>query len=461
MTRKLFALFILCASCAWLLMSSTQSTLAQSAGFDLRAALAGAQPGDTIVAPPGVYHGPLTLDKAVILQGEGWPVIEGDGDGDVVVITAPGVTLTGFVIRGSGVSLDREDSGVKVTAQRAVVENNHVEDALFGIYYANAADGVIRNNVVKGKDLPISRRGDGLKVWYSANTLIEGNTMADTRDCVIWFSPHTIVRNNIMEHGRYGLHFMSTDDHLVEHNILRHNSVGIYLMYGNNYTLRNNLILDNRGPSGYGVGLKEVNDVSLEGNRIVNNRVGVYVDDAPVRPTAVVTFSRNLLAFNEIGVTMLPNVQHNRYANNLFLENNEQISIAGSGELSNNDWAYGGQGNYWSDYNGFDANGDQIGDLPYQPVSLYENLTAAHPELRIFVLSPATNALDLAAKAFPIFQPRPLITDPAPLTVPPWLPEAPGMPASPIVLNLMVALGMILLGSVVLAFGARPFLRQR
>ena len=218
-----------------------------------------------------------------------------------------------------------------------------------------------------------------------------------------------------MERNRYGIHFMSTDDHLVEDNILRHNSVGIYLMYGNNYTLRRNLLLDNRGPSGYGFGLKEINNGTFEGNRIVNNRVGVYTDASPLRPDALVEFDHNLFAYNDIALTMLPDVQRNTYHENIFLDNNEQVAIAGSGELKGNDWALEGRGNYWSDYAGFDADGDTVGDLPYAPKSLYENLMDTHPELRLFQLSPATDALDLAAKAFPIFQPKPKMADPHPL----------------------------------------------
>ena len=83
----------------------------------------------------------------------------------------------------------------------------------------------------------------------------------DSRDTLVWFSPGTIVRKNAIERNRYGLHYMQTDDQVIEDNILRDNSVGIYLMYGRNYELSRNLMANNRGSSGYGLGLKEVNDV--------------------------------------------------------------------------------------------------------------------------------------------------------------------------------------------------------
>lgn len=427
---------------------------AQKETFDLHGALANAQPGETIKVPDGTYVGPFIIDKPLTLLGTGIgedrPILQGDGLGDVVRIEAKGVTIRGFMIRGTGDSLDREDAAIRVNAGEAVLEENHVEDALFGIYLANAPDSVIRNNLIHGKDLPISRRGDSLKVWYSANTLLEGNSVNEGRDVVIWFSPGTTIRRNVFENSRYGLHFMSTDNQIVEENILRHNSVGMYLMYGTGYQLRQNLLLDNHGPSGYGIGLKEVNDVILEGNRIVGNRVGVYVDKSPLIPGTKVRIDTNLFAYNEVGALLLPDVHNNEYSNNIFLENSEQIGISGGGELSQNEWASNGKGNYWSDYVGFDMDGDQIGDLPYQSKSLFEDLLGQYPELRIFQLSPATAALDLAAKAFPIFQPRAKMSDPSPLTVPPTLPDVPGIPAPPLLENLLAASGMLLMGVVVL-----------
>lgn len=432
------------------LLVAWSSGAAQANPFDLHAALASAKAGDTIRVPAGSYAGLFVIEKPVTLIGEGKPVLQGDGTGDVVRIQAKGVTIQGFVIRGSGDSLDREDAALRINAGDAVIADNRVEDALFGIYLANAANSVVRNNLIVGKDLPISRRGDSLKVWYSANTLIEGNTLSEGRDAVIWFSSGSTLRHNIFENSRYGLHFMSTDDQLVEQNILRHNSVGIYLMYGTNYQLRQNLLLDNHGPSGYGIGLKEVNDVTLSGNRIVGNRVGMYIDKSPLLPGSKVLVETNLFAYNEVGALLLPDVHDNQYTDNIFLENNEQVGISGGGELSQNQWAFGGKGNYWSDYAGFDSNGDQLGDLPYQSKSLFEDLMGQYPELRLFQLSPATAALDLAAKAFPIFQPRSKMSDPHPLTVPPALPAVPGIPAPPFLQNLLAALGLLAIAVLVL-----------
>ena len=447
-----FALKPLCLGALAILFTAllVPGAISAQASFDLQGAIAAAQPGDIIHVPAGVYPGPVVIDKPLTLIGENMPTIQGDGTGDVVAITAPDVTLSGFVVTGSGDSLDREHAGITVGAKHVTLENNRVVDSLFGIYLHNAPDSILRGNTVIGKDMDISRRGDGLKIWYSANTLVENNLVHDSRDAVIWFSPGSTVRGNTMENNRYGIHFMSTDDHLIEDNVLRHNSVGIYLMYGNNYTVRRNFISDSRGPSGYGLGLKEINNGTFEGNRLVNNRVAVYTDGSPLRPDGRVAFTNNLFAYNDIALTMLPNIHRNAYSENVFLENNEQVSVAGEGELVENEWAVNGRGNYWSDYTGYDAGRDGVGDVPYASKSLYENLMDTHPELRLFQLSPASDALDLAAKAFPIFQPQPKMADPSPLTEPPALPPVRGLPQPPVAQNLLAALGLLAVAAAVL-----------
>ena len=84
-TRKLSTSHLLAALAAVLVFTAV-SVGAQSTTFDLNEALAAAQPGDTIIVPAGVYPGPLTIDRPVILEGEGWPVIEGTGEGDVITV---------------------------------------------------------------------------------------------------------------------------------------------------------------------------------------------------------------------------------------------------------------------------------------------------------------------------------------------------------------------------------------
>ena len=147
-------------------------------------------------------------------------------------------------------------------------------------------------------------------------------------------------------------------------------------------------------------------------------------------------------------------MQRNTFTENVFQENGAQVSIAGQGELKGNAWAEAGRGNYWSDYAGFDANGDHVGDLPYKSQSLYEDLMETYPELRLFQLSPASDAIDLAAKAFPFSSPGRTW----PTSTRSWRRPAAGRARSgsaPVIANLVIALAMMGVAALVLVLGVK------
>lgn len=448
-----------CAASALALAGAhSDASLARAAApgdsFDLAAVVAAAPASSTVLVPPGIHAGPVVIDKALTLVGQGEAIIDGHGHGSVVVVTAPDVTVRGLVVRGSGTSLDKEDAGIVVSAARVTLEANRIEDALFGIYLKNAPGSTVRANVVRAKDLEQARMGDGIKLWYSGDSVLEDNLVTGSRDVIVWFSDRTTTRRNVVEYGRYGLHFMYASDQVVEDNVLLGNSVGIYLMYGHNVHLARNLMRDNRGASGYGLGIKDIDSATLVGNRMVGNRVGIYFDNELRGADVGLTFERNVVAHNEIGITFLPAVSQATFSANAFVDNGEQTSIAGSGTLAGNDWSVDGRGNFWSDYAGFDEAGDGVGDLPYVSQSLYEDLMAAHPGLRLFQLGPAADALDLAARAFPVFRPRAKVTDDAPLMRAPSLPPVPGLPAPRRAPGALAATGLLAMAALILVAGA-------
>ncbi|RMD63637.1 MAG: nitrous oxide reductase family maturation protein NosD [Planctomycetota bacterium] len=425
--------------------------IAAATGFDLAHAVATAPPGATIRVPPGVYTGPVRLDRPLTLVGEGWPVLDGGGEGDVVDVTAPDVTVRGFVIRNTGDSLDRENAGVAVEkAPRCVVENNRFENVLFGVYMKESPHSVVRGNVIGAKALSLARRGDGIRLWRCDDSLVEGNVVRGGRDTVLWFCDRLVVRGNTFSQGRYGLHFMYSDDNLIEGNRLVGNSVGAFLMYSHRLTLRGNLLARNRGPSGFGLGLKDMDDVLAEGNRFVGNRVGVQLDDSPSSMDARGVFRNNVFAYNDIGVAWLPNVQRNVFTNNAFVDNLQQLAVLGKGEGQGNSFTDHGVGNYWSNYAGFDLDGDGAGDVPHVERSYFEDLLDRDPKLRLFLMSPAQLAIQIALRALPVVAPRVKAVDEAPRMTP-VAPQTPVLAAaSP---RESAVAGLVLLCAAVAAVG--------
>ncbi len=380
-----------------------------------------AAPGDEIRVPPGVYEGNLVISKPIVLDGNGAAVFDGLGKATVIEVIADGVTIRGCTIRGSGEDVTGEPSAIRVTAANATIDSNTIEDALFGIDLQEAPNAVIRNNTITSKDLDAGRRGDGIRLWWSHGCTVEGNTIRGSRDMVFWYSEDLRITRNTVADSRYGLHFMYSHNTVLEGNDLYDNSVGIYLMYSNGITLRGNRMRNNRGASGYGIGLKDCDDITITGNALLANRVGVYLDNSPSSIGSTGLFESNMIAFNEVGLLATPNTHDNVFTRNAFIENEQPAATHGRGRLVSNTFARDGAGNYWSDYAGFDLDGDGFGDVAYEPRSLFGAMLANEPNLRLFVHSPAQQAIEFTARALPELRPEPTLVDSSPLALPPTI----------------------------------------
>jgi len=377
-----------------------------------------AAPGETIEVAPGVYREHLRIDRPVTLVGLPGAVLDGGGSGDIVEIAAPGVTVRGFTVRNTGIDLDKENAAIRALAPRAVIEDNTLEDILFGIDLREAPDSVVRGNRIGGKALDIARRGDGLRLWRSDRTLVEGNTLHSGRDAILWYSNGVTVRGNHSDGCRYGLHLMFSDDITIEENEFTRNSVGIYLMYSKGVEIRRNRLVRNRGPSGYGIGLKETDRFTVADNLIMGNRVGVYIDGSPFTDQKPGEFTRNTVAYNDVGFTFLPSARGNELTLNNFIDNIDQVSVAGRGSLEANSFWKGDVGNFWSDYTGYDENADGIGDFVHESQTLFENMMDKEPSLRLFLFSPAQQAIEFVGRALPAVRPEAKFVDEVPLMRP-------------------------------------------
>lgn len=427
------------AAATWLATGATAQALpygnhgVRAPEVDLACMIEDAQPGDTILIRGGEYRGHFRITKPLTIIGIDMPIINGGGEtdpGDIFEVAADHVELRGLIISNTGDSLDRENCAVRITGDHAVIEENLIVDALFGIDVKEASDCVIRGNFVGGKDLDIARRGDGIRLFRADRALIQNNQIMDGRDAILWYSSDVRVIGNTAHHCRYGFHLMYSDRVVLEDNLLTDNSVGVYFMYSKGIVLRNNTVERNRGPSGYGVGLKETDDYTIEGNMFGANRVGVYIDGSPFTIPGPADFTGNTFACNDIGMTFLPSVKGNRVHGNSFIDNAEQVAVSGRGELEENDFDVDHRGNYWSDYGGYDADGDGVGEAEYESRRLFESLTDRRPELRLFRFGPAHRAVEFVARAVPAVRPEPKFVDWYPLVEPPRMAERAGARAS-------------------------------
>jgi nitrous oxidase accessory protein len=242
---------------------------------------------------------------------------------------------------------------------------------------------------------------------------------------------------------RYGIHYMYSHQSVARRNSFRDSSVGIYNMYGNGAELVENEVVANRGPSGYGIALKEANQVRLDGNRVLGNRVGLQLDNSPLappsRPEDATVFERNRFARNDLGVAFVGSGYGSVFLKNDFVDNWQQVSTSGL-QSGMTVWT----NNYWSDYRGVDPRRSGIGLIPYSADSVADAITDRFESFRLFSFGPAMLALEFAQKLIPWVESAPKAVDHAPAMEPRLAVEA---SAAPVATRLaLAACSLVVLG---------------
>lgn len=370
----------------------------------LKEALEKVSPGDVIEVYGGTYDGNLHIKtNNLVVQGIGGPIIQGEKTGNAVTVGANAVTIGGFVIRGGGREALTDDSGLKVMkAKECVVTHNHFEDNLHGVYLNGSEKCSVTNNVIRGRtyDYP-EDRGNGIHLHDSPFSKLERNDIADTRDGVyISFSDHCAIDYNKVHKTRYGLHYMYSHNNSFSYNTLIDNVAGAAVMYARNIKFNGNVSAHNRSARAYGILWQDVRHSECFDNLIFDNTIGLYVDHAG--------FSKaynNMIVSNDVAIIILENSENNNIYSNNFVNNLSRLRLRGRAQSGHNNLFYEkGGGNYWSDYRGYDLDGNGIGDIPFKLQGIWDYLEAEYPEYRLFFFSPLTTALDMAERAFPIIK---------------------------------------------------------
>lgn len=262
----------------------------------LTEALAAAQPGDRVLVRAGTYREPTLVIRTarVTVEGEGWPVLDGQGAHEVLVIAADDVTVRGLVVTGTGLSGLQDRAGIRArNARNCVIEHNRLRDNLFGIYLQGSVDCVVRDNDVAGNGLRQSVSGNGIHLWYSPGARLERNHVRGHRDGIYFeFSSNGVSRDNVSEKmQRYGLHFMFSDSCRYEHNTFRDNLSGVAVMYSRGVVIHDNLFEHSWGSASFGLLLKDLMGGEITDNVFSRNSIGLFVEGSS-RLTCAGTVSR-------------------------------------------------------------------------------------------------------------------------------------------------------------------------
>lgn len=361
-----------------------------------------APPGSVLRPPPGVYAGPVLVDKPLVIEGDGQVTIDGGGRGTVFVLETKGATLRGLKLQGSGDSHDSDDACLNVRGDHNLVEGLDISDCLFGIDLKQANDNTLRANHIRSKDRDLGVRGDGLRLWYSNGNLIEGNEVVDSRDMVAWYSDRNVYRGNVGKRSRYSIHFMFAKDNLVEGNSFYDNAVGVYLMYTERVHIRNNVISHATGAAGMAIGFKESSDSDIENNEIIYCAVGIGSDLSPFEPGSSIRFKGNRFAYNGIAVHFTSELGGNVLTSNIFEGNLTDVVQSGRGKALLNQW----NDNFFADYQGFDRDGDGVGDTPHEQYSYADQIWIEQPAAQFFKTAPVLELLDFLERLAPFSLPE-------------------------------------------------------
>lgn len=366
--------------------------------------------GGTLRVPPGTYAGPVRIDRPMTVDGQGQATIDGQGRGTVLTVKASGVTVRGLTLTGSGESHDRIDGGIFVEGNGNRIENNRIEDVLFGITLHQANDNRVIGNRIRSKPWEIADRGDGIRIWYSTGNRIENNDIAQIRDVTVSNSPHNHYVNNRIRDSRRAMNFLFSQRSIVEGNDFSDNATGLTILNSDGMIIRGNRIAHAMDASGAGIALKESIAALIHDNEILHCAVGI-LSDSPLQMQSRIVIIGNRLSHNVAGIKFYGERGGHLIFNNRLEHNLWPAMVGGDDVHDGNVW----HGNYWADYEGFDLDRDGVGDAPYELWAYADRIWIDTPMARFFRNSPVLELLDFLERLAPFSTPVLVLRDPAPV----------------------------------------------
>ena len=246
----------------------------------IQQAVDAAQPGDTVVVPPGVYHESVAIHTSgITLIGSRGAVIDASGFSTGITAVSnpapprapcPAATLTDITIRGLTVR-DASFTGVFMRGVDGfeISGGRYLDDGLYGVFPVCSQHGIVSGNEARGT------RDAALYVGNSDEVTLTGNQITDSTVGVeVENSTHIEVTDNritgnsagIIAFVLPGLAIPVTDEVLIAENVVSHNNRSRDRDPGVGPV---DLV-----PTGTGVLSFAADHVTISGNRVIGNDTG-------------------------------------------------------------------------------------------------------------------------------------------------------------------------------------------
>ncbi len=365
----------------------------------IKSALVEAFNGDSIIVEKGFYkEGNIIIDKSIFLLGKDFPIIDGERKFEVISIKSNHVSIEGFVIQHSSYAVLDDPGGIKVyNSSNITIQNNLLLDNFFGIYIQESKNCIVKNNKIVATIKTEQEIGNGIHCWKSDSLQVIGNNISGNRDGIyLEFVTNSVIWRNISANNiRYGLHFMFSNNDAYFTNIFRNNGAGVAVMFTKNVTMINNTFENNWGDASYGLLLKDISNSYISANRFYNNTSGIYMEGSNR-----LKIEKNVFEANGWGLKIQASCMDNVIESNNFFGNTFDVSTNGTLVLNTFN------GNYWDKYEGYDLNKDNIGDIPYHPLSLFSVIVENNPPAMLIYRSFIVTLLDKSEKILPSLTPE-------------------------------------------------------
>ncbi|MBU4255664.1 MAG: right-handed parallel beta-helix repeat-containing protein [Candidatus Thermoplasmatota archaeon] len=220
--------------------------------------------------------------------------------------------------------------------------------------------GISFYKVTHGKiDKVTAYNNYGIHLSFSSNNNISANQIYNNNDgaYLLSSSNNNLSANRIYNNDNYGIKLVNSSNNLIIANRIYNNSYdGILLSSSsNNNTITNCEVYNNFNS---GILLSYSSNNKITNSAVYNNDDGIFLWDSSNNNT----ITNNAVYNNSYGIRLDVVYSSN---NNLLYHNNLVNNTYNAYDECINYWNNSTEGNYWSDYNGSDTDGNGIGNTPY------------------------------------------------------------------------------------------------